>query len=667
MISKLRFSLIAVLMLVLFGFGLQDQAKGQPGTDLQFCPGVPVTNGWLDTQIDPVSTAPPDFSAALIGTVEGFGGANVAGLDWQHVDFTDVFHLRPTNEVGAQLITWWSQKNGRNTYIQVTNYDEGPETDIFGVPFVNVHVRILDENCVEIRDFCDVYTVEDTHVYDFGNLVDNEGDTPDDTILQGKEGFVTITAVDECPSPDQAIDYNFLAGTMYMLDSADYLYGINTYTRVGVCFDDIFFDNIIANGSFQNGSADWGATQGNTDIVTEGDFNPPVPVPPCDDPDNPDCADSDADLFQALVYSDDDNSPSGTYGGGIATNLATTSLIGQSTETNVSVFQSASFTPTLSSSVSYDFQVFNPNDPLLVACDNYTVVCAINITDPDPLNWFFADCNCYNGTGAGLVDGTFGCAALGDDGQQYSLAGSPVEFQGGKTPIDSDSLSVAGGQTYVLQVITGQEVESGAFGSCFENSDIVNRPTNGAVVDNFTLLEEAGGFCAFEGDGLNILNGFNSFLNDQVPDEFAGQFNVQNGAAGADVVHINFADEYFPRYRPLAAFIDAQVGIWDEFEEFTSCGDARVCFTRLGVDASVVISEDFVAPTLTPTTGPPPTIGPTIPPVTPTPTPTGGGGSSSCAIAGNPIQLGTAMANVLIPLIPVAFAFGVRAVRRRKK
>ena len=44
----------------------------------------------------------------------------------------------------------------------------------------------------------------------------------------------------------------------------------------------------------------------------------------------------------------------------------------------------------------------------------------------------------------------------------------------------------------------------------------------------------------------------------------------------------------------------------------------------------------------------------------------GGGGSGSCAIAGSPVQLGTAWANVLIPLVPVALVFGVRASRRRK-
>ncbi|MCI0480596.1 MAG: hypothetical protein L0213_03290, partial [Candidatus Dadabacteria bacterium] len=119
-------------------------------------------------------------------------------------------------------------------------------------------------------------------------------------------------------------------------------------------------------------------------------------------------------------------------------------------------------------------------------------------------------------------------------------------------------------------------------------------------------------------------------------------------------------------YRTLAAFVNAQIGIVEETEEFASCGDLDVCFIRLGIDADIPISEEFESPT--PSGGPtttPPTIGPTTTP--PTSTPTNGGGGGSCAIAGSPVQLGTAFANVLIPLVPVAFVFGVRAVRRRKK
>jgi len=100
MISKLRFSLIAVIMLVLMGFGFQNQAKGQVGPgDLPFdlsiletggsvCPIVPHTTGYLEFSGFTLGIGQNSFSAGLIGTVESIpnGVDLVAGLDWMHID-----------------------------------------------------------------------------------------------------------------------------------------------------------------------------------------------------------------------------------------------------------------------------------------------------------------------------------------------------------------------------------------------------------------------------------------------------------------------------------------------------------------------------------------------------------------------------------------------------
>ena len=156
------------------------------------------------------------------------------------------------------------------------------------------------------------------------------------------------------------------------------------------------------------------------------------------------------------------------------------------------------------------------------------------------------------------------------------------------------------------------------------------------------------------------------------PDTLYGQFNVlpANTTAGSDLVLLNFADQYVP-FDVLAGFVAIDKNIHNDQEDRLSCGKGQVCYARFGIDLPISISDDFVPPTTPPTTvtpTTPPTTQPTTPPTTP-PTTTGrrSSGSSSCAIAGNPVQLGTALANVLIPLVPVAFAFGVRAVRRRKK
>lgn len=250
MISKLRFSLIAVVMLVLLGFGFQDQARGQVGAGGLFCPAIPNTTGYLEAEIVGPGAVAPDFTGALIGTVESVGGDNVAGLDWQHVDQTSMYTPTPTNEVGAQLVSWWTQKNGRNTYLQVTNT---------AFEDISVHVRIHNENCNEIRDFCDTFTANDTHEYNLGDLFANNGADIGDANLQGVEGWLVVTAVDDCGLDSEvAYDWNYLAGQLIVVDSDDYVYGVNTYARQAVCFDDTetFNVNKVENGLFLFGLDD---------------------------------------------------------------------------------------------------------------------------------------------------------------------------------------------------------------------------------------------------------------------------------------------------------------------------------------------------------------------------------------------------------------------------
>jgi len=681
MISKLRFSLIAVILLVLLGFGFHDQAKGQPGTDSQFCPGVEISNGWLQTRISPDALAPPDFSAALMGTVEGSNGNAIAGLDWQHVELDFVFDnfddtifftnlprfLKPTNRTGGQLVSWWTQKEGRESYFQIT--------ETLG-NYIGIHVHIFDENCVEIRDFCDIYTPGDTHVYNLGDLVTNDGQTPDDSILQDKEGFITFTVVDSedflndldgaCPDSDQAIDYNWLAGTAYIVDPADYMYGVNMYARYGVCFDELApFENLVLNGSFQDGDLPpWSQTQGGlTDVITEDGISPQVQPPACNNTDNPDCDDPDADTYMGYVASDPNVSESNYYKAG--TPLGDPELINTGLfETNVTVLESNSFnsSDSIDNMVHYDLAFLAPltdGIPVEAQCDNYAAVCTTNSSGQ------LYDCNCYNTTGDGSIIGGGSCADLATDNVAYAVG--PASFPGGRSSFLLDETLRLPGGTSTVQVITGQigEISPQCSDSGFPNG-------TGALVDNVYTLAQLP-LCDFSGEfifeGNNTLNGFNAFYLPFVPSQFAGQFNVlpgNEGNAGADVVHINFADRYSPNYSPVAAFINTSSIIYDDEEIPASCGDAKVCFVRLGIDADIVISEDFTpaSPSASPTATP--TIGPVSPTPTPTQTNRPRGSSSSCAITG-PVQLGTAMANVLIPLIPLAFVFGIRAVRRRKK
>lgn len=97
--------------------------------------------------------------------------------------------------------------------------------------------------------------------------------------------------------------------------------------------------------------------------------------------------------------------------------------------------------------------------------------------------------------------------------------------------------------------------------------------------------------------------------------------------------------------------------------------DFRSGFGRINAFAAVQsVLAAGPTPTATPTPTPTATPIPTPPPTNPPATGVGNGGNSNggCAIAGNPVKLGTAVANLLIPLVPVAFAFALRATRRRK-
>jgi|GEM_PF-2069050 len=684
MISKLRFSFVAVIMLVLLGFGFQNQAQAQIGTDGLFCPAVPNTSGWLETNVSSAPALPfPDFSGALIGSVESLiGGPLHGGMDWQHVDFTSFNSPTPTNEVGSQLVSWWTQKDGRNTYLQVTNAIGNVED-----AGTWVHVHIFDETCTEIRDFCDFYTEFDTHVYNFGDLVSNQGQPQSDDNLQGKEGFVTVTAVDNCPTPGQAQEHNWLAGNTFVksVSSSDYMYGFATYHRTGVCFDidQITTVNLIENGSFQNGPnfAPWTVNQGNGAGVSNVNISPDIVVPPAS---GPDADNPNSDVFVGFAASSSFNgNQSGWYG----TNTAFSptpgfpfpeladdiganqggKLINSNQglfETNVTVVTSNTFVTTGSNTVFYDVALLQPSDTIVpvfgTACDNYVAVCVIETTGPN-----FEDCTCYNEQGNGFIvsdaDNSKDCEVLGSNNVVYNVASAAgnFTFDGGLSGFATDEqLSISGAGSYAVQFITGQIANE----AC--NDGAFNANT-GAFVDNFRKLETVTETLICDG----ILDGSeNAFLDVIVPDVFAGQFDAQDGTAGADVVNINFFDEYIPAYTPQAAFVNLQVNIWNDVENFTSCGEAPFCFVRLGIDDALILSDNFVGP---PTSAPPttpPTIGPPTTPATLIPTTGGGGGgSSSCAIAGNPVQLGTAFANVLIPLIPVAFVFGIRAMRRRKK
>jgi hypothetical protein len=236
MLKRLKIINLAVIasMMLVLTFGSSERASAQGAT---VCPGVPFNVGWLQTVVSPIAS---DWSAGLLGTFENFGGTFVGGLDWMYSDTA----FLETQLDGSQLVSWWTQTPGRNTFIQVTNSH--------AISAVNLHVIILNQNCVEVRDFCDFYTPEDTHVYNFGDLVANTGQDIPEANFQGQEGFVTFTAVDSCPNPNQAIAFNSLDGNLRIIDSSnDVDYGTNVHARLAVDFNGTVTDS--EDGTTLNG------------------------------------------------------------------------------------------------------------------------------------------------------------------------------------------------------------------------------------------------------------------------------------------------------------------------------------------------------------------------------------------------------------------------------
>jgi len=232
-------SVLLSLLFFLTISGFVISASAQVGTNNLFCPHVPFTEGMLNLNITSDSTDPPNFPAGMIGTIEHIDGKVSGGIDWMTTQGTtsSVATLAPTNEIGSQLITWWSLANSRNTKVQITNASDnsGPHT----LDGLNVHVRIFGSDCTELQDFCDRFTALDTHVYDLADLTTNTGVDLDTSGLTGKEGVFVVTAVKDCNLGHliggQAIEHNFLSGNMYISDSLGYTYGTNMYARQAIC------------------------------------------------------------------------------------------------------------------------------------------------------------------------------------------------------------------------------------------------------------------------------------------------------------------------------------------------------------------------------------------------------------------------------------------------
>jgi len=160
------------------------------------------------------------FALALIL----FPAKNVFAGDGSNLE--DIDELE-TDIPGDNLVYFFDLRD-RETYIQLTNtnFDVKPN----GTPDVGVdnrvHMIIFDvsTDCVE-NNFFDVYTPNDTHVYNMRDIQTNDGNPSGVVLPDGAYGFVFARAVDADGTSNQSAD--IFIGNMRMLDNNGYEYRTN--------------------------------------------------------------------------------------------------------------------------------------------------------------------------------------------------------------------------------------------------------------------------------------------------------------------------------------------------------------------------------------------------------------------------------------------------------
>jgi len=525
-----------------------------------------------------------------------------------------------------------------------------------------------------VINFCDFYTVDDTHIYDLGNLVANTGQDIDETQIQGIEGIFTVTAINgpDCTvaSEDRAVEHNDgLAGTFFILDPADTMYGVNSYARQAICTTDTTFNDdveLVTNGMFTDVLAPWTLEQGNAEVGTAD-----LTVPPVSPPSQP----------TQLGMLSNDQSPGPSFYSGGSTNVCSCSGLG--CINNCSQPLNNVFGSGADNTFTYeDCAVVEQRIEDLIGQQ----------FDNRPINFDYL--YGYQNT----ANSSF-FAALGINSSGRIRAGfcvqPPGSTQGSFSTANSSGFNVNCDTTPEGDHAIVRTATINGLSSTAERATIYdNRGINGNVDDiewvqfilctrQFNNTEQAYALVddvskvddqELVEECFGILDGRRNARYALIqPNTLWPEFNVQSSLAGSDLILLAFNDDYGPPYRITPATVAYRPFIIDRIEQNQSCAILNhTCYVRVGVNSAVPNSDDFQPIQPSPTPSPTPTGSPTPSPTaitSPTPSPSGNGGNNNgCGntLAG-PVQAGSAMANVLIPLIPVAFAFGVMAIRRRKK
>ena len=140
-----------------------------------------------------------------------------------------------------QLYSFFDLRD-RDSFVQVTNVDGSP---------VTIHVQVFDvnNNCNE-NNFFDVYTGNDTHVYNMSDILRNDGNPSGVLLPADAYGMVVFTVVTGIGG--ETLENSVLIGNFTILDIAGYEYrtnmlGIRSLVQPVIISDFYFNYNIKGN------------------------------------------------------------------------------------------------------------------------------------------------------------------------------------------------------------------------------------------------------------------------------------------------------------------------------------------------------------------------------------------------------------------------------------
>ena len=187
------------------------------------------------------------FSFLFIGTVSSFSGG---GLSFNNTD----------TEMNFTVIGVYDLRD-RESFIQVTNVSSGPAT---------LHVQIFNAGnlCIE-NDFFDVFTGNDTHVYNMRDILTNDGNDSGVVLPADAYGVIVISTVDII---EGGVVEGNLIGNFRIADNSGYEYRTNMIGKTG---NEPDFDNLTNQGIYlanfnQQGGASLSDVFGASLSVIEG-------------------------------------------------------------------------------------------------------------------------------------------------------------------------------------------------------------------------------------------------------------------------------------------------------------------------------------------------------------------------------------------------------------